>query len=82
MMKDLSTYIDETSGIDEASGTTNEHLFSRWSSAVQFKPEDPKHRRLMNSFVSWFKGMREHYDENLILNMIDSVEDDIRLGEI
>lgn len=48
----------------------------------QFKPNDPSHKRLLNSFVSWLNGMREKYDDDLILNMIDWAEDDIRLGEI
>ena len=69
-MKTLQTYL------------TQESLRSLFVDGVQYKPTDPSHRRLYNSFVDWFKNMREKYDEDLILNMLNSAEEDIRYGEI
>lgn len=61
---------------------TQESLRGVFAASAQYKPSDPSHKRLYNSFVAWFKGMREKYDEDLILNMIDSAEEEIRYGEI
>lgn len=60
----------------------DEGLKEIFSKSAQFRPSDPNHRRLMNSFVAWLNGMREKYDDSLILNMLHSVEEDISLGEI
>jgi len=61
---------------------TNESIRSLFAASAQYKPTDPKHKILYNSFINWFKGMREKYDEDLIMNMLMSAEEDIRYGEI
>lgn len=61
---------------------TNESIRSLFASSAQYKPTDPKHKLLYNSFINWFKGMREKYDEDLIMNMLMSAEEDIKYGEI
>lgn len=61
---------------------TNEGIRAMLVQSVQYKPTDPKHKILYNSFINWFKGMREKYDEDLIMNMLMSAEEDIRYGEI
>ena len=61
---------------------TNESIRSLFASSAQYKPSDPRHKLLYNSFINWFKGMREKYDEDLIMNMLMSAEEDIKYGEI
>ena len=61
---------------------TQESLRGLFADEVQYKPTVPSHRRLYNQFVTWFKSMREKYNEDLILNMLNSAEEDIRYGEI
>lgn len=61
---------------------TNESIRGLFATSAQFKPGDPSHKRLYNSFINWFKGMREKYDEDLILNMLDSAREEITYGEV
>lgn len=61
---------------------TNESIRGIFASSAQYIPSNPKHKILYNSFITWFKGMREKYDEDLILNMIASAEEEIEYGEI
>ncbi len=61
---------------------TNESIRSLFASSAQYKPTDPRHKLLYNSFINWYKGMREKYDEDLIMNMLMSAEEDIKYGEI
>ena len=61
---------------------TNEGLRAMLVQSVQSKPTDQKQKILYNFFINWFKGMREKYDEDLIMNMLMSAEEDIRYGEV
>ena len=68
--------------IQDLDSFTNESIRSLFASSAQYKPSDPRHKLLYNSFINWFKGMREKYDEDLIMNMLMSAEEDIKYGEI
>ncbi len=68
--------------IQDFDSFTNESIRSLFASSAQYKPSDPRHKLLYNSFINWFKGMREKYDEDLIMNMLMSAEEDIKYGEI
>jgi hypothetical protein len=68
--------------IQDFDNFTNESIRSLFASSAQYKPSDPRHKLLYNSFINWFKGMREKYDEDLIMNMLMSAEEDIKYGEI
>lgn len=68
--------------IQDIDDFTNESLRGIFAAGAQYSPSNPKHKILYNSFINWFKGMREKYDEDLILNMIASAEEDIEYGEV
>jgi hypothetical protein len=68
--------------IQDIDNFTNESIRGFFSSDAQYVPSNPKHKQLYNSFINWFKEMREKYNEDLIINMISSAEEDIEYGEI
>ena len=73
-MKTLQEYITDH--------PSNESLRELFAHGTEFRYNDPSHRRLYNSFVSWFAQAKRDYDEDLILNMLISAEEEIRLGEL
>ena len=61
---------------------TNESIRSFFARGAEFKATNPSHRRLYDSFINWLENARKEYDDNLILNMLSSVEEDMEYGAV